>query len=1016
MPVLFSSVCDLLDECHRLHIAKKPNTRAVSQWFGQHRNCIHAPNTDLAALLSTLLPEKRSDRVYCIKTPTLEKLIGKALMLGASRLVELGTYKQPGQGVDLADCVERILAATPNPLYDERDQITVEEIDRVLHGIASKVVWSSPRTRAHQITSTSPRGKDDLQNIYRRLSAREAKWLTRLVLKEYRPIILDSGLIYRCCDSALPLILKVQEDFATAIKTLQTLRSQSSTESVGYPAPYSKSLSMVEPKLGVKVGRQNWIKGRSIKHCLDLGHGRMSVEHKVDGEYCQFHISIVKGKLQTQIFSKSGKDSTEDRFKLKSSIITKSIGFGRPDCTVSHNCILEGELVVHNDLENKIMPFHKIRNHVARRGRLINVDLDSPPRGYENLMIVFYDILFLDEQSLLGVCHAERFDMLKRTIRCEKGRAVLVKRTLVDFNRPTGASDLRKAFASVITAKGEGLVLKPDRPYFDLDSPKGSLSGFCIKLKKEYIGTFGDVGDFAVVGAGFNPTKARCYTIANLAWTVFYVGCLTNKEEVKRWGVTPEFTVVGAVEVPESLLRMLIVHGNPVSIPLGMNTMTKLYIPKGIEADAPLQFAFQSPPVFDMRCFGFDKPGNTGFWTLRFPAASKIHFDRDFSDAVTFDELQAMAREARETPDLEDSQENLDWIASLERADPRGRAVDASSQSTAMTMPTPSPPSSQTPLFSPGPSPSRSPEMSQRQLEDRQSNIPSARSLPTPPTSSPPETERRSTPEQTPDGNRERKVVVQTPPATSPSVKRQNTARICLSLTVATSGKRRKPLQGVDGNASQKSTTTRTSPADTIDARPSEKEAIAERCERRRVLQAATAREENKKPFEHDAAVSCIYTTSQSSSGEACQPATRQVCAYAAEKCHLFGSTVLLAASVLADSVERTALLKQHGLAKTVLDMDEWLEANRFGATLGRQPRRRVLILVDTVQRSRETREVLALVEMARKRLPPKTRGCIAVYDWRVLQHLTVMEDDSVEHKYFDGFHDPWRRWYCGIV
>lgn len=28
--------------------------------------------------------------------------------------------------------------------------------------------------------------------------------------------------------------------------------------------------------------------------------------------------------------------------------------------------------------ENKIMPFHKIRNHVARRGRLMNVDLDSP--------------------------------------------------------------------------------------------------------------------------------------------------------------------------------------------------------------------------------------------------------------------------------------------------------------------------------------------------------------------------------------------------------------------------------------------------------------------------------------------------------------------------------------------------------------------------------------------------------------------------------------------------------------
>lgn len=112
MPVPFALVCDLLDECHKLYIAKKPNTQAVLQWFSRHRICIDAQGTDLAALLSTLLPDKRSDRVYCIKTPTLEKVIGRALMLGASRIVELRLYKRPGQGVDLADCVERILTAT----------------------------------------------------------------------------------------------------------------------------------------------------------------------------------------------------------------------------------------------------------------------------------------------------------------------------------------------------------------------------------------------------------------------------------------------------------------------------------------------------------------------------------------------------------------------------------------------------------------------------------------------------------------------------------------------------------------------------------------------------------------------------------------------------------------------------------------------------------------------------------------------------------------------------------------
>ncbi|KAG5977523.1 hypothetical protein E4U55_006726 [Claviceps digitariae] len=1009
MPVPFALVCDLLDECHRLHIEKKTNTRAISQWFSQHRNYINAPTTDLAALLSTLLPEKRSDRVYCIKTPTLEKLIGKALMLGASRLVELALYKRPGQGVDLADCVERILTATPNPLNNERDQITVEEVDHVLNDIASNVVWSSPCIRAHQTTLTTPRGRDDLQNVYRRLSAREAKWLTRLVLKEYKPIILDSELIYRCCDSALPHILKVQEDFATAIKTLQTLRSPSSTGSARYPASSDKSLAMVKPKLGVK----NWLKGRSIKHCLDMGHGRMSVEDKIDGEYCQFHVSITNGKLQIQIFSKSGKDSTEDRFKLKG-IISKSIGFGRSGCT-----------------ENKVMPFHRIRNHVARRGRLINVDLDSRPLSYENLMIVFYDILLLDERSLLGICHSERFQILEKTIRCEMGRSELVKRTLVDFHRPTGASELRKAFARVITAKGEGLVLKPDQPYFDFYSPQDGLSGFCIKMKKEYIGTFGDVGDFAVVGAGFNPTKARSYKIANLAWTVFYVGCLNNKEEVRRWGDIPEFTVVSAVEVPESLLRMLIVHGNPVSVPLDMNTGTKLHIPKGIEADAPLQFAFQSPPVFDMRCFSFDKPGNTGFWTLRFPTVSKIHFDRDFTDAVTFDELQEMARDARATPDLEDSQENLHWIAKLEGADPRGWAVDALSQLTATTMPTPSPRRSRTPFSPSMRSQSRSPEMSRKQSQCRPSINMSMGSLPTPPTSSSPsplpepEPERQPSPEQTPNRDRKRKVVFQTtPPASSPSVKRRKTSTSRSSPTAATPTKRRKPLQGVDGNVLQKPTTTRTLFASTTDARHSARESVDDTPRRHPLESLATmASKEDRKPVECDAAAACYpHITTPSSPKQASQPAeteraTPAPCAFAAEKCHLFGWTVLLAGSALAQSTERAALLREHGLAGTAaVDMDEWLAENNFGATLGRKSQRRVLILVDTVQRERETQDVLASVELARKALPRKTRGWIAVYDWRVLQHLGVMEDESVKEKYFDGFQDPWRRWYCGIV
>lgn len=75
--------------------------------------------------------------------------------------------------------------------------------------------------------------------------------------------------------------------------------------------------------------------------------------------------------------------------------ILKSLKLGTSASNVRKNCILEGELVVYSDLvgkvgsrtshayahdqqEGKILPFHRIRNHVARRGRFMNTEDDTP--------------------------------------------------------------------------------------------------------------------------------------------------------------------------------------------------------------------------------------------------------------------------------------------------------------------------------------------------------------------------------------------------------------------------------------------------------------------------------------------------------------------------------------------------------------------------------------------------------------------------------------------------------------
>ncbi|EEY18025.1 ATP-dependent DNA ligase domain-containing protein [Verticillium alfalfae VaMs.102] len=351
----------------------------------------------------------------------------------------------------------------------------------------------------------------------------------------------------------------------------------------------------------------------------------------MDGEYCQVHVDLSKGSRSVQIFSKSGKDSTQDRVGI-----------------------------------------HK-----------------SDP--YEHLMIVYFDVLLIDNESLLGTRQSDRFNRLRDLIMCRTGHAELVHRQVIDLSLHQGASDLRRAFAESITHREEGLVLKPDDPYFDFSKDKRSLAGCPIKLKKEYIGNFGDVGDFAVIGARYDPVKAKEYNIPGLKWTHFYYGCLINKGDVQRHQTKPKFMVIDTVEVNTTMMKTILIHGNTLEIPFLENVCLELQIPPRMTSDKRPTVVFREPLVFDIRCFSFDKPGNTGFWIPRFPQVSKVHFDRTFMNTMTFIELQVAAEEARNIPIMEDSQELLHWISLLEDADPRGVAVDALTQSTASSLLTTSP-------------------------------------------------------------------------------------------------------------------------------------------------------------------------------------------------------------------------------------------------------------------------------------------------------------------------------------
>ena len=301
----------------------------------------------------------------------------------------------------------------------------------------------------------------------------------------------------------------------------------------------------------------------------------------------------------------------------------------------------------------------------------------------------------IDDVSLLNVRRSERFRQLEGLVRPIPGQSDLVKRKLINFSLPTALDKLKKVIATCAVKHEEGLVLKADDPYFDFRPGRRRFSCCPIKYKTGYNPTLGEVGDFAVVGARYDPVKAKEYydkipNLANLKWTDFYLGCLLNKEGVQRRGEKPSFKVVAVVELSATNLRYFIHNCWTGSTSTDENEAIHLHLERGIDGGRRPSIIFTEPAVFDISSFNFHKEGNTNFWSPRWPSVTKVHLDRSYMDCLTFSELQEKAELEMAYVENEESQKVRQYIQRLKQGSAReiqAAHMESSSSQQSMTPP-----------------------------------------------------------------------------------------------------------------------------------------------------------------------------------------------------------------------------------------------------------------------------------------------------------------------------------------
>lgn len=280
-------------------------------------------------------------------------------------------------------------------------------------------------------------------------------------------------------------------------------------------------------------------------------------------------------------------------------------------------------------------------------------------------MLVFFDILLLDDDVCLRKPHRERRLILQDLIQAIPGRSAISEQQVMKFDGIDSYERLDFAFSKAIVQRWEGLVLKAcDEPYFPIRPPDAcKYFGRWIKLKKDYIPGLGDTVDLSVIGAYYNPRGTYAISPQKpLKWTHFLVGCLLNKEDVMASNDRPRFLVLSA-------LSHHCMHRN------FMHTLNQLGEFQAQHPDEFAQFSieyrhsniqkasvvFKKPFPVEMMGAGFEKPSGARYYTLRFPRLLKIHMDRTFEDSASFQELQILADQARSVPEEDQLVEQAYW-------------------------------------------------------------------------------------------------------------------------------------------------------------------------------------------------------------------------------------------------------------------------------------------------------------------------------------------------------------------
>ncbi|KAI4517642.1 DNA ligase/mRNA capping enzyme, partial [Schizophyllum commune Loenen D] len=633
-----------------------------------------------------LFPELDTYRKYHLKEAKLAQAVVQAV---SSSHTCLNDWKESGSsgclGREITEALE--LKSTASTL-----RLTVHDIDDLLDELASL----SPNSDA-SIHTKYPRDmrrtrQEILSALFRRLNPSDAGILAQIILKDLVPLLYPvrpSGYGAELRDYNTKSVKRLWvEDAMDVWDPSGCLRRLYRTHSDIRHATeaFERGEEEYKPQVGTRIKIPKSLKLQGIKNAFNtfsIRSNRVWVETKYDGERAQIHVQVeADGTSTITIFSKSGRNSTFDRVAVHW-IVRQALGLrdleagcpGRDDCKVQKNVVLDAEMVAWDT--DHIDEFWRIRSLVERtatgarrrwrpsgakkrkadqslhdgysQSSLIS-DCDEDMTDDTHLALVFFDIMVLNDESLLGKPYSYRRFLLESVVEPIPHYCLFSERYPVDL--PRLPLRLYRMFARHLVDRREGILIKADESRYD------DWSLQWAKLKRDYIPGYGDTLDLVLVGAVWDAKRARELGVSPAVYTTFYIGALTNAEALKKDpSVNPHYHVYFVSSYGLTRRQLEDLNSRIKARPTVLFADLTLVRPKDL-AHPELEYTFRlfegltkphlvfcEPMLAEVFGAGFDVARGSKHYELRFPRISKIYNieDRPHTACTTLHELADLA-------------------------------------------------------------------------------------------------------------------------------------------------------------------------------------------------------------------------------------------------------------------------------------------------------------------------------------------------------------------------------------